>query len=438
MRCESSAKRWAVAGLMLLLALCQSYAIANDEASISKRESELKKLQGEISTLQSDLSESEQTRQELQRQLQIAEQKIGKSTRHLRVLSGSLQRQQQRLDQLKLERAGQLQKLELNRKALAHQLRSAYAMGRQERVKILLNQQDPAVVSRVLVYYDYFNRARNEQIARIGTVLNEIKKTEAELLVEDQRLRAIQAKVQSEMHSLDQEQQTRQQVLASLSKDIQSKGQVLQSYKKDEQQLQSLVKRLQTELLTLPLETEKHKPFKLLKGKLKWPTTGRLAKRFGTARGASLKWDGVVIAAKQGVEVRAVHHGRVAFADWLRGFGLLLIIDHGDGYMSLYGHNQSLFKEAGEWVEPGEPIALVGNSGGQTNPGVYFGIRYNGRPVNPKKWCEGIRGNRIGDQRLDAANSAQLASVITGSTWISGHTAANRVTDNRSREARYE
>ncbi|MCW8950455.1 MAG: hypothetical protein OQL17_10750, partial [Sedimenticola sp.] len=128
MRCESSAKRWAVAGLMLLLALCQSYAIANDEASISKRESELKKLQGEISTLQSDLSESEHTRQELQRQLQIAEQKIGKSTRHLRVLSGSLQRQQQRLDQLKLERAGQLQKLELNRKGLAHQLRSAYAM----------------------------------------------------------------------------------------------------------------------------------------------------------------------------------------------------------------------------------------------------------------------------------------------------------------------
>jgi septal ring factor EnvC (AmiA/AmiB activator) len=405
-------------GICLLVQLLLYPFVGAAETSISSREGELQKLQGAISSLQSELSDSEKTRQTLQSQLQVAEQKIGKTTRHLRVLAGSLKRQQQKLDQLKSERADQIKALELNRRALAKQLRSAYAMGRQERVKILLNQQDPAVVSRVLVYYDYFNRARNEQIARIGTVLSDLQETEAALLVEDQHLREIQAKVVSEKTALDEEQQTREKVLASLKLDIKSKGEILLGYKKDEQQLQSLVKRLQTELLTLPVETEKHKPFKQLKGKLKWPTKGRLANSFGTARGASLKWDGVVIAAKEGQEVRSVHHGRVAFADWLRGFGLLLIIDHGDGYMSLYGHNQSLFKEAGEWVEPGESVALVGNSGGQTNPGVYFGIRYNGRPVNPKQWCEGIRGKRIGMQRLDFADTARLASLINDASMI--------------------
>ncbi|MCW8890202.1 MAG: peptidoglycan DD-metalloendopeptidase family protein [Sedimenticola sp.] len=402
-------------GVMLCTA---SVAVAEGEG-IADRESELRKLQGEISSLQGELSDSEKRRQALQSQLKRAEQTIGKTTRHLRVLSGSLQRQQQRLDLLRQEQTGQTQALERNRQALAQQLRAAYAMGRQERVKILLNQQDPAVVSRMLVYYDYFNRARNEQIAQIGTVLQALEETEAELRIEEQRLREILAKVEAEKRSLDQEQQTRQQVLASLSQDIESKGQQLQHFKKDEQQLQSLVKRLQSELLALPVETEKHKPFKQLKGKLKWPASGRLANSFGTLRGANLKWDGVVIAAKPGREVKAVHHGRVAFADWLRGFGLLLIIDHGDGYMSLYGHNQSLFKEAGEWVEPGEVVALVGNSGGQTNPGVYFGIRYKGRPVNPKKWCTKIRGNRIGQQALDGMTITQLAASSKDSPLIS-------------------
>ncbi len=405
-------RRLATLSLLLPLLLFSAFDALGEDKTIADKESELHKLQGEISTLQSELSEREKRRQALQSQLKQAEQKIGKTTRHLRVLAGSLQRQQQHLDQLKQEQSGQLQALERNRKALAQQLRSAYAMGRQERVKILLNQQDPAVVSRMLVYYDYFNRARNEQITTIDSALKALQETEAELLVEDQRLRDIQAKVVAEKRTLDQDQQTRQQVLASLGQEIESKGQQLQNFKKDEQQLQSLVKRLQSELLALPVETEKHKPFKQLKGKLKWPASGRLANSFGTARGASLKWDGVVIAAKAGLEVKAVHHGRVAFADWLRGFGLLLIIEHGDGYMSLYGHNQSLLKEAGEWVEPGESVALVGNSGGQTKSGVYFGIRYNGRPVNPKKWCTRIHGNRIGQQQHDANFSTQLAAII--------------------------
>jgi len=398
--------------LMLLMALPGYLSAASEEELISSREGELKKLQGEISTLQGQLSGREEERQALQVKLRRAETEIGKTARHLRVLATSLERQQRLLDQLQEQRGAQLEALEANRVALKQQLRSAYAMGRQERLKILLNQQDPAVVSRLLVYYDYFNRSRAEQINQLDKALEALQETESTLRLERERMRETQARALDERRSLDQEQQKRQQVLALLNQDIKSKGQVLQGFKQDERQLQSLVKKLQSELASLPIETEKHKPFKQLKGRLKWPTKGRLATRFGDSRAGNMKWDGVVIAASEGVDVRAVHHGRVAFADWLRGFGLLLIIDHGDGYMSLYGNNQSLFKEAGDWVEPGEPVALVGNSGGQTNPGVYFGIRYNGRPVNPKQWCEAIRGNRVGDLgRQFLTEPARLATA---------------------------
>jgi septal ring factor EnvC (AmiA/AmiB activator) len=144
------------------------------------------------------------------------------------------------------------------------------------------------------------------------------------------------------------------------------------------------------------LEPVTEEPFASRKGELAWPAKGRIGARFGSARGVGrLYWDGVLIEAPEGGEVRSVHYGRVAFADWLRGFGLLLIIDHGDGYMTLYGYNQSLFKETGEWVEAGEVIAQVGRSGGRSTSGVYFGIRHNGEPIDPKKWCKKINGRRI-------------------------------------------
>ncbi len=396
--------------LALLLMVPVGLSAATEEELISSREGELKQLQQEISTLQHQLSGRERERQALQEQLRDAEKQIGKTARQLRLLATSLERQQQRLQELQQTRNGQLQVLEVNRQALKQQMRSAYAMGRQERLKILLNQQDPAVVSRLLVYYDYFNRSRAEKIRQLDAGLAALQETESAMRLEGDRMRETQARVLDQQRSLDQEQQRRQQVLVLLDREIEDKGQRLQGYRRDEQQLRDLVKKLQAELANLPIETEKHKPFKQLKGHLKWPTKGRLATRFGQARAGNLTWDGVVIAAGEGTDVKAVHHGRVAFADWLRGFGLLLIIDHGDGYMSLYGNNQSLFKEAGDWVEPGEPIALVGNSGGQTDPGVYFGIRHNGRPVNPKRWCEAIRGNKVGESgRSPLTGPAQSA-----------------------------
>ncbi|MET0105240.1 MAG: peptidoglycan DD-metalloendopeptidase family protein [Sedimenticola sp.] len=393
---------FAAAALSVTLTLSAPVSVA--DPSVQGKEQELQQLQHDIKTLKSELGQQQQKQRELEAELRTAEQEIGRSARRLRVLAGSLGRQQERLATLQDVRSSQHKALIGQRDELAIQMRTAYAMGRQERLKILLNQQDPSVVSRVMVYYDYFNRARAERINEINKTLESIARTEQEISAEERRLKELQAKELAEKSRLEERYGARRQIVSALNASIRNKGQELKGLELNEKELKSLVSRLQEEYMALPLEGESAKSFKQRKGRMTWPAEGRLKARFGTTKAGSLKWDGVLISAPEGREVRAVHHGRVAFADWLRGFGLLIIIDHGDGYMTLYGHNQSLFKETGEWVEPGEPVALVGNSGGQLNSGVYFGIRYNGKPVNPVRWCKRSRGNRVGALPRDTSN----------------------------------
>ncbi len=388
--------------LLVILPLLGLPAAAQADAPLDTKKEELQQLQGRISELQTVLQSAKAQQSELSQKLQAVERKIGEQTRRLRVLGDTLSRQRAQLQQLRQRRNAQEQELEGHRSLLAQQLRTAYAMGRQERIKILLNQQDPATISRVMAYYDYFNRARIEQLALIEQLVGTLQETEAELTRETRRLEQLQARELQQQAELKQSRQARRAVIEALSEEIRHKGQELDGLKRNEARLKALLQQLQQHPAT-PAETIQHQPFRTLKGRLPWPSKGRLTARFGMAKGAGLRWDGVVIAGEEGQEVRAVHHGRVAFADWLRGFGLLLIIDHGDGYMSLYGHNQSLFKEAGDWVQPGEVIALVGSSGGRLETGVYFSIRKKGKPVNPKKWCRKIKGNRIAGADLATA-----------------------------------
>jgi len=157
---------------------------------------------------------------------------------------------------------------------------------------------------------------------------------------------------------------------------------------KDRSQLERLLDAVEQSIANLEIPSD-YRPFHKLKGKLHWPTKGKISKRFGSSRsGSNLRWQGVTLTAKEGSEVNAIHHGRVVFADWFRGSGLLIIIDHGDGYMSLYGHNQSLLIEPGDWVTVGEQIATVGNSGGKKHAGLYFEIRHKGQPTDPRHWCK--------------------------------------------------
>ncbi|VAX08332.1 Murein hydrolase activator EnvC [hydrothermal vent metagenome] len=265
-------------------------------------------------------------------------------------------------------------------------------IGRQEYLKLILNQENPALVGRTLVYYDYFNRARSEQIQQVQRVLKNIESLGIKIKAETEKLRQTRATLQTRKKSLEKTYRERALVLARLNKEIKSKDQHLAQMSADEKRLQDLLNAIKKVLPDIFADTGNHKSFRAYKGKLIWPVRGKVKKLYGKRRKESkLKWNGVMIVASKGREVHAISHGRVAYADWLRGYGLLLIIDHGDGYMSLYGHNQGLYKETGDWVEANEVIGEVGDSGGQKSSGLYFEIRYQGRPTNPSRWCKRTR-----------------------------------------------
>ncbi|MCU7879896.1 MAG: peptidoglycan DD-metalloendopeptidase family protein [Candidatus Thiodiazotropha sp. (ex Lucinoma aequizonata)] len=383
--------------LAVILLPLPSLAEQSDQAARAK----LEQVKNRIHSLQDLLLSTKGKREEHSQALQQTEMQIGAFARRIWATEQSLKRQKRRLADLESERADARLSLDQHRSSLERQIRAGYAMGRQGKLKILLNQEDPAVVSRFMVYYDYFNSARVDQINEIKASLKQLKIIERDIAQEEQRLQQLLAKNHKQKQQLEAAQLGRKEIIASLNSRLKNKGQELDTLKSDEKQLRSLLSDIQRALSDILLDpAAPHVSFNSRKGKLPWPLRGRLMVRFGSNRDVGkLKWDGVLIAAPEGWAVRAIHHGRVAFADWLRGFGLLLIIDHGDGYMSLYGHNQSLFKETGEWVEPGEVVAQVGNSGGRATSGIYFGIRHNGQPKNPAQWCQRIKGRIIAHWR---------------------------------------
>lgn len=382
--------------LGLLIGAALAVTAGMPAAAPAADEAKLKVLRERIGALQQRMEHTRGEHHNLTSQLRETEQEVGRLARRLRVLDGRLARQQSKLSDLRAKERADSLALVAEREALADQVRAAYATGRQERVKLLLNQEDPATLSRVLAYYDYLHRARAARMQRLQEGLAELARTQEEIGRETARLVELQERSRSEKLALERSQKQRREVVRALAEELLSQGREMDQLQRDEQQLSELLRGLREALSDIPPETDAEQRFALRRGKLPWPSQGRLVANYGQAKIGSLRWDGVMISAPEGREVRAVHHGRVAYADWLRGFGLLIIIDHGDGYMTLYGHNQSLFKETGEWVEAGEAIAAVGNSGGRERPGVYFGIRFKGKPVDPSRWCRSSRGSRVG------------------------------------------
>ena len=379
--------------VLLLLGLLWPAPGAADDNS-----AKLERLRQQIHTLRSELDSDVQRKQGLQSRLRRTERHIGKVVALLKQLEYQLRQQQRELKKLQARRRGLQSDLHTQRVTLARQIRAAYAIGQQEYLKILLNQQDPSVVARTLTYYDYFHRARLARMQDINDSLAELRTVEKNIQRQAAALEKTRAEQRREKAQLEKTRQQRATLLTSLQRQIVAKGQRLSRMEEDERRLQRLLDSLATAPQEAPgsadgetalsLGSGEHIPFAKLRGRLNWPSRGRLSTRYGSRRKVGkLKWQGVNIRAPEGTEVRAISHGRVAFADWLRGFGLLIIIDHGDGYMSLYGANQSLFKEVGDWVETGEVIASVGNSGGRQESALYFEIRHNGKPTNPLKWC---------------------------------------------------
>lgn len=370
--------------LLCLCALLSAQTLADD--ADQKRE-QLQKLEKEMAELRKLLDEFRSQRSDLQNALRKSEVDIGKIQNQVRKIQEQLDKEQGELKSLQNQR-GKLQGAKRDQqKLIEQQILAAYQIGQQKKLKVLLNQEQPDKVTRALTYYDYFNQARSEQIETYTDIIHELNSLEPRIAEKADRLARARSELDQQHKQLLSRKKDREKNLALINSAIANKDQELKQAARDRRELERLLETMEQTLANIQIPSD-YRPFVHQKGKLQWPVNGKALNRFGSRReGTSLRWQGVNINAREGSTVKAIHHGRVVFADWLRGTGLLLIIDHGDGYMSLYAHNESLLKETGDWVAAGEPVATVGSSGGKTRAGLYFEIRHNGKPTDPRHWC---------------------------------------------------
>ncbi len=380
--------RGAICGVLLLaFALGFSEAPAAQEGNPAKAEAELKAVRAQIDKVRAEMERDAGRRDKLTREIEESEQTVSSARGALEELKRERAVHAGRRAELAEQRGRQEAVLGQRREALAGQIRAASMIGRQEPVKLLLNQRDPGQTGRVLTYYQYFGRARASQIAAINSQLAELATLDAKLAEEEARLTALEQQQRSELSKLQSARERRGRALVALEAESKNRAKELERLKNEQGGLEKLVRELRRALERIDkFPTDSKDAFAKLRGKLSWPVAGKLLASFGQTRAGGVKWDGVLLSGSQGSAVRAVYHGRVVYADWLSGLGLLAIIDHGDGYLSLYGHNERLYKEVGEKVTAGDTIATVGDSGGRSTPALYFEIRKAGRPVDPRPW----------------------------------------------------
>lgn len=417
------------AALFALLACCLAPAFADERADAQRQ---LEAAQKDIAELQKLLGTLQQEKSGIQKQLQGSEREMGELQKQIEALEQQLQDGEGEIERLD----GEKKKLQSQRaeqqKLISLQIRAAYQSGGQEYLKLLLNQQQPEQFTRSLTYHEYLSRARREQLDRYNAILEQLHLIEADLATRHAVLAGQQVELQDRREALDKVRSEHRAVLARLNSELGDGDKRLKARRQEQARLSALLKTIEETLARQAREAEARRlaeqraredaerqrlaatrpagdaaasatpagprvssaapavdgPFAQARGRLPWPVDGQLLARFGAPRGdARLKWDGVLIGAAAGTRVRAIHDGRVVFADWLRGAGLLVIVDHGGGYLSLYGHNQTLLKAAGDLVKAGEAIATVGTSGGQDTPALYFAIRQQGQPSDPLRWC---------------------------------------------------
>jgi len=354
-----------------------------DDMSIPK--AELKQLENRIEILQADMQNVRTEYGNLQRQLQLNEESIGEIAEQLEIFKESLTDKHHILADLQVRQQNQQIQIKAQRKVLAKQVQASYIMGRQDYLKMWLNQENPVAIGRVLTYYDYFNRARTELINEINISLNTINDLKQQTQYETEQLNLLIIQQTAKKKQFNMSRDERQAILSQLGKKLENQDEELKQLLKDKQRLESLLGTLHEavkEMPSLPLNfTEK-------KGDLLLPVNGQVIKKFHDPLIGRLKWQGLLIAANKGDKIKSVAAGRVIFAQWFRHFGLLLIIEHGKGYMSLYAHNQSLYVKTGDWVESGQAISSVGDSGGRQQSALYFEIRHQGIPINPLNWLK--------------------------------------------------
>lgn len=374
--------------LFLVSCLGLSSLVAADS---SQRLDEVKT---EIKALESTLSANKADKVKLYQQLKQQSREISASNAKLRELKQQLKQNQQELSKLKSQQAKEEVNQQQQTAALLQQLRSAYIHAQPNYLKVLLNQNNPSQLARTNTYFQYFHQSRQQQLDTIKQQLSSLTEQQKQLFAVQKRQTALLEKQQQQQASLQKQSKQRKQTLAKLDKLIASQGSKLTALQQEEKSLQALLTKLSNKQKTAAVDPSTTSPtnnikFSKQKGRLAWPLKGKLLARYGSKRNlGKLTWKGIMIGSNVGKEVTASAAGKVVFADWLRGFGLLIIIDHGQKYMTLYGNNDSLLKQAGEFVSAGEVIAQSGSDGMHHYAGLYFEVRYKGNPTNPLKWLD--------------------------------------------------
>jgi len=385
--------RFSRATLVALLMI--SFSLNAFADALKDKKVALQKLKEIISSFQQQAAQTKSQHQKELDALKDADRAVGRSKKELRSIENKLQGSEQRLARLAKQKSDKQKLMSENQFLLAEQIRSAHRLGERQSLKVLLNQQDPRAVLRTMKYFEYFNSARSGEISQAEKRIAELVNLESEIAKAQADLLPLREEQRAAIAGLNEQRQHQARVVSQLDRQLKDDQTKLNKLLVDRRQLEQLIDQLaKADIKDDGLLAAE--PFKSRRGKLPWPTSGRLTELFGAAKTGSLTWDGVMISTKVGEPIRAIHSGRVVYADWLRGLGLLVILDHGDNYLSLYGHNETINKSIGDWVDTKEVLGTASKSRSGNQAEVYFGIRYKGKPSNPKKWCQRDRKGRVG------------------------------------------
>jgi murein hydrolase activator len=365
-----------------------SRVMAQESKDSAQAKAKLAAVRGRITALTERLGEELQRRDALGGRLREIELNITAKRRRLESLRSEQAAVERHRAELHAEQARQQGALQAERGALGRQVRAAYMIGRQEQLKLLLNQSNPASFGRTLAYYGYFAQQRSGKIDVIQTQVMRLQQLVVEIEQQGAQLKTLESEAAKEVAALEHARAERTDALAALSKQVASGNQELASLKREEQAVESLVADLARVLQDFPVDPTQS--FERMRGKLPWPVVGRVTAHYQEQQASAasgMRWSGDMIEAARGAKVRAPYFGRVVYADWLQGLGLLLIIGHSGGYMTLYGHAEVLYKSVGDWVAPGDLIAALSDAGGAA-PQLYFEIREGRKTVDPKTWLK--------------------------------------------------
>lgn len=369
-------------GIFALTLCCACTVITANAANESKKLSEISK---QIEFAKKHLSETIAQENTLQTELKKSEETIGDLANKIRLIDTRIKKNNSQLQKLQQREQTLTKQLNLQHQELARQVRLAYQTDRENYIKVLFNQQNPYELSRIMTYYQYFAHAHLQEINNINSTKTSLAQTQSALEKSTDSLKELRATRVKQQQQLLSSRKQRKQVLRKIHGQVQTQHQKLNTLQANKAALEKVLHNLRQQQAQRPFIGS---DFAKMKGRLSWPTRGRITHRFGSKMNQSLRYNGVFIEAPEGQGVHAIAPGKVIFANWLKGFGLLLIIDHGNGYMTLYAHCNSIYKHVGDVVTVNEPIASVGNSGGLREVGLSFEIRHNGTPLNPSSWCD--------------------------------------------------